>query len=364
MKVAFRVDSSLVIGTGHVMRCLALAEALDACGAEIIFLSRNHLGNSNRMIEDRGFELISIAEVSDPSPYSLDTSYSSWLGVDPKRDAEETRLILGNRSVDWLVVDHYSLDSSWELSLRPCSRWIMVIDDLANRDHVADVLLDQNLGKSEASYSNRVNSSCRLLLGPQFALLRREFADLKDKSLSRRAKWGLKKLLVTMGGVDLENVTGELLSALNGWVAPKDFELTVVIGLSSPWHNAIAKEAKKLAFPTEVIVGAQNMAALMCDADLAIGAAGSTAWERCCMGLPTIQLVLAENQLAIAKALCFAGAAYILERTELNKTLGPTIDQLLHKPSALSQMASAAAALVDGKGAIEVAGLMKRKIFE
>jgi len=235
----------------------------------------------------------------------------------------------------------------------------MAVDDLANRDHAVDALLDQNLGKTETDYEARVSASCKLLLGPRYALLRPEFAALRGKSLSRRSNGRLCKLLITMGGVDLKNATGAVLEALNALGPSAELTVTVLMGPTAPWHDNVIKQARHLPFRVEVLVNVQGMGDLMCDADLAIGAAGSTAWERCCLGLPTLQLVLAENQRSIANALVQAGAAHLLELKELPASLGAVMDQLTQDPALLIHMSRAASKLVDGQGAERVARYLK-----
>lgn len=353
MKVAFRADASLAIGTGHVMRCLTLADALRTRGVQSVFLCRDHAGHLHQAVQDRGYPLLSLGGVSAAS--RAEASYRQWLGVESQRDADDTRSRLAGLAVDWLIVDHYGLDAAWEHSLSSTCGRIMAIDDLANRDHTVDALLDQNLGKTEAEYTARVPTSCRLLLGPSYALLRPEFAALRGKSLSRRGQGRLSRLLVTMGGVDLHNATGAVLDALCAWPPSTNLEVKVVMGVSAPWRDQVIQQTRHLPFLTEVMVNVQGMGDLMCDADLVIGAAGSTAWERCCLGLPTLQLVLADNQRPIADALSLAGAAQLIERTNLTMNLGKALDRLMQDPELLIGMSSAASKLVDGLGSERVA---------
>ncbi len=358
MKVAFRTDASLVIGTGHVMRCLTLADALGVRGVQSLFLCRDHVGSMHQVIRERGYPLLSLGDVTHRHPTPAETTYAKWLGEDSQRDADDTRTLLSGHAVDWLVVDHYGIDASWEQSLRSTCGRIMVVDDLANRDHAADVLLDQNLGKTPDNYAPHVSASCELLLGPNYALLRPEFAYLRAKSLLRRNQGLLRRILITMGGVDLDNATGAVLEALHTWSPSANLQVTVVLGLNAPWREKIIEQARRLPFPTEVLVNVSSMAELMCDADLVIGAAGSTAWERCCLGLPTIQLVLADNQSSIANALANAGAAYLLERIELAVRLGDVMEKLMQDPAMLIGMSKAGSILVDGMGADRAASYL------
>jgi UDP-2,4-diacetamido-2,4,6-trideoxy-beta-L-altropyranose hydrolase len=257
--------------------------------------------------------------------------------------------------MDWLIIDHYGLDATWEHSLRSSCGRIMAIDDLANKDHAVDALLDQNLGKTGTDYQAKVPAACDLLLGPSYALLRPEFTDIRARSLLRRKQGHLRRVLITMGGVDLHNATGAVLEALQAWGPSTNLEVAVVMGPSAPWRDQIIQQARHLPFATEVLVNAQSMGELMCEADLVIGAAGSTAWERCCLGLPTLQLVLADNQRPIANALSLAGAAHLLERTNLNISLGKVLNRLMQDSAHLLDMSSAASKLVDGKGSERVA---------
>lgn len=354
MRVAFRVDASLAIGSGHVMRCLTLADTMREFGVQSLFLSRDHHGNLHEIVQDRGYPLLSLGGVKNLPAEQSSSTYDCWLGVDKQCDAEDTRIRLAGISVDWLVVDHYGLDADWENALRPLCGQIMAIDDLAIRKHAVELLLDQNLGKNSADYELLVSPSCKMLLGPNYALLRHEFAALRSESLARRGQGRLRKLLVTMGGVDPGNATGAVLEALNKLSISVDLEVTVVMGPYAPWREQVIQQARCLSFPTEVLVNVDCLAELMLEADLAIGAAGSTSWERCCMGLPTLQLVLADNQRSIANALSRAGAAHLLEPAELEANLLLVMDQLMADRGLLIRMSSAASTLVDGLGAKRV----------
>ena len=345
------------------MRCLALADALRLHGAHSVFLCRDHVGHLHQVIQDRGYSLMSLGGVSTLHPTTAEATYEKWLGVDSQRDADDTRTLISGLALDWLVVDHYGLDAIWEHSLRPTCGQIMVVDDLANRDHAGDVLLDQNLGKTPANYFTWVSETCKLLLGPKYAMLRPEFADLRAKSLSRRNQGHLRRLLITMGGVDLQNATGAVLEALHAWAPSAKLEVKVVMGPTAPWRHQVIEQARQLSFPTEVLVNVQGMADLMCEADLVIGAAGSTAWERCCLGLPTLQLVLAENQRPIANALDRSGATQLLDEFDLVASLSDSMEQLMQDPARLLSMSRAASLLVDGLGTYRVARFLKEGVL-
>ena len=351
MRVAFRTDASLTIGTGHVMRCLTLADALREQGAECIFLSRDHDGHLHATVEARGYSVLSLGGVTAEKSSRPTHNYSDWLGVDIQQDADDSRKKLAGMDVDWLVVDHYGLGADWEKALGAVCERLLAIDDLANRDHAVDMLLDQNLGKTAADYARRVPAGCKVLTGPRYALLRPEFAALRAESLSRRHQGELQNLLITMGGVDLQDATGAVLDALSDCKLHGKLKVTIILGQNSPWRTKVMQQVNAAPFQTEVLVNVTHMAELMRDADLAIGAAGSTSWERCCLGLPTLQLVLAENQQPIATALGKAGVAHLLSLETLQADIQGCLNQLAKDPGLLVGMSKAAAEVTDGFGA-------------
>lgn len=357
MNITFRADASLHIGTGHVMRCLTLADALTAQGANCQFMCRQHEGHLIEYIRNKGYivHALTVEDAEEKKPTSAlanDLAHSHWLGASQTQDAAACAPILAAQPPDWLVVDHYALDTHWESSLAPHYRKLMVIDDLADRHHACDLLLDQTFGRSEDGYHPLVPGQCQLLCGSTYALLRPEFAALRPYSLQRRAQPVLRQLLINMGGVDKDNITGRVLKALYQSQLPTDCRITIVMGAAAPWLSSVRKQAQNLPWPTTVLVGVNNMAQIMADSDLAIGAAGATSWERCCLGLPTIMLVLAENQKKIAKGLAEFGAVHLAEVESLmTQSLIPTN---YVKSEVLQMMITAAAAVTDGAGAARV----------
>ncbi|HQS20975.1 MULTISPECIES: UDP-2,4-diacetamido-2,4,6-trideoxy-beta-L-altropyranose hydrolase [unclassified Acidovorax] len=364
MKIAFRADASLQMGSGHVMRCLTLADALKAQGADCHFISREHPGHLLEVIRQRGYKAnCLVAQVQQaqaaiknivneaPGPQQ-EPAHTAWLGSTWQADAQETAAILATLQPDWLVVDHYALDQRWEEALAPYYRKLLVIDDLADRPHRCDLLLDQNLGRQPQDYAGLVPAHCQLLIGPHFALLRPEFAVLRPYSLQRRkAQPALRQLLITMGGVDQPNATGQVLQALKTCSLTVDCRITVVMGFTAPWLQNVRELAAQMPWPTEVVVNVNDMAQRMADSDLAIGAAGSTSWERCCLGLPTLMVVLAENQEEAAVHLQNAGAANCLEFSGLlHQDLHAQLQGLIDQHEQLGQMSACASAITDGLG--------------
>jgi UDP-2,4-diacetamido-2,4,6-trideoxy-beta-L-altropyranose hydrolase len=362
VKIAFRVDASIHIGTGHVMRCLTLADEFRRRGAESTFIFRLHKNNFLYEILQRGHKAVALPETGEVfEPDSSEINYSSWLGVDWGLDAEQTNKVLCRQIPDWLIVDHYALDQNWEKAVRSNCNRLMVIDDLANRAHECDLLLDQNLGRNKKDYLVLLPKQAEILIGPKYTLLRPEFERLRSRSLKRRIKPELKRLLITLGGIDKENITEQVLSSVEASDLPKDLIITVVMGQNAPWISRVRAKAREIACPIKVFEGVKNMAQLMMESDLAIGAAGSAAWERCCLGLPTIQLILAKNQIEIARALELKGAVIGSDKENLFKNL----KQIFFDPTSvdlLSKIALNSSNVLDGQGVFRVANYLGKRI--
>lgn len=359
--VAFRADASTEIGTGHVMRCLTLADALAERGIACHFLSRALPGHLCDRISAHGHHLHRLAAPGDGTVTDPDgPAHAGWLGLHWRDDAAECRPILAALGPDWLVMDHYALDARWQGAVLPDGCRLMVIDDLADRPHVADVLLDQNLGREAADYGPLVPEGCDLLIGPRFALLRPEFAAQRAYSLARRKEGRLHRLCIAMGGVDRENATGAVLDALARIGLPEGVEVTVILGGTAPHLGPVRAMAGELPFACEVLVDRSDMADILAETDLAIGAAGSSTWERCCLGVPTLVLVLADNQAAIAEAIDKAKAGILLGRMGSDGWAGQLRGALAATgPGALAQMSRHAATCCDGSGLATVCGMIR-----
>jgi UDP-2,4-diacetamido-2,4,6-trideoxy-beta-L-altropyranose hydrolase len=320
MKIVFRVDSSLVIGLGHVMRCLTLAQALKENGVNVEFICRKHEGNLICKIRSSGFV---VHELEMYKEIKVDTrlAHSPWLGATQQQDANDCIDIFKPGKIDWLIVDHYALDDQWQKRLNPYYEKLMVIDDLADRKHQCDVLLDQNFGRSYQDYKDLVPTSTKLIMGSEYALLRPEFEKYRRYSLNSRKDEKFKKLLVNMGGADPDNITGKVIDRLQVAKLPKDVEITIVMGKTAPHLTRVITSVNKLPYKSEVKVDVNNMAELMANADIAIGASGATTWERCCLGLPTIQLITAYNQEFIAQKLNEINAIKLVEIDDVIENL-------------------------------------------
>jgi len=221
-----------------------------------------------------------------------DLAHSHWLGTTQQYDADEALQLLSDRIWDWLVVDNYALDARWESILRQTVKNILVIDDIADRQHDCDILLDQNYyADKETRYTGMVPAKCQLLLGPRYALLREEFRQWRQQVQPRNGP--VKRILIFFGGVDADNFTGLTIEALAG-LGLHGLHIDVVIGAQHPFREQIESACSVYLFCC--YVQTDRMAELMAKADFAIGAGGSATWERCCMGLPSIILIVADNQ--------------------------------------------------------------------
>ncbi|MDA5194712.1 UDP-2,4-diacetamido-2,4,6-trideoxy-beta-L-altropyranose hydrolase [Govanella unica] len=344
MKVAIRADAGLHMGAGHLMRCLTLAEALRAEGATVRFFCREHKGQRHDLLRGRGFDVVSVGAGVDELPQGGDEllpPHANWLGGSWTEDV--AALESGN---DLLIVDHYALDAKFERAMREKVRRVMVIDDLCDRDHDADLLLDQGLGRTAAAYRGRVAVDCSVLVGTHYALLRPEFLAARQTALERRMSvTGIEHLLVTMGGMDMGNLTGRVLAGLDGASLRK---LTVVMGSTAPHLEKVRETVAGFACATEFLVDCEEMAEVMTEADAAIGAVGATSWERCCLGLPTLGIVAADNQREAAENLAAAGAIVgPVDAREMTAALAGFLAMPQGRYQALS---TAAANVCDGAG--------------
>jgi len=291
INIAIRVDASSQIGTGHFMRNLTLANELSKRGAKVRFVSRHVPEYLQDMLFDKGYELRLIDSPANETKID-ELPHSIWLGTSQHEDAQNTSLALSDRIWDWLVVDHYALDARWESQLRKTVKQILVIDDIADRLHDCDILLDQNYYiDMDTRYTGKVPPKCRLLLGPHYALLRDEFREWRQHIKPRSGL--VKRILVFFGGVDADNYTGRAIDALAG-LGINGLHVDVVIGAQHPYREEIELACKEHSFNCYVQI--DLMAELMANADLAIGAGGSATWERCCLGLPTFVMCTADNQ--------------------------------------------------------------------
>jgi UDP-2,4-diacetamido-2,4,6-trideoxy-beta-L-altropyranose hydrolase len=323
-------------------------------GAICRFVCRAHPGNLISFIRQQGYDVLVLPHAPGGLTAKPDAdAYTRWLGVTWQEDASQTSALLSTAGIqDWLVVDHYALDERWESAVRASSQRMLVIDDLANRHHNADILLDQTFGRDARDYQGLTNPACKLRCGIEHVLLRAEFDYWRQPSLERRDSPRFKRICVSLGGVDKDNIGAEILLALDRCEFPADIEICVVLGTSSPWVDEMHQLVQRLSLNVELRVAVSNMAELLSDCDLAVGAAGTSAWERCCLGVPTLMLALADNQREIAARLSATGAAQLLlSGPGLQDRLVRAVTMLQTNPCRLLAMSQRAAALVPSSGA-------------
>lgn len=344
MRVAFRTDASTTIGVGHVKRCLTLADALRTAGASVCFVCRQHEGHLCDEIAERGLLVLRL-----PRPAAGARDAASW-----QEEARETAQALAGAGEQphWLVIDHYGIDHRVESALRAAAERVMVIDDLADRVHDCDLLLDQNLVLSmNTRYADKVPAHCALLLGPQYCLLQPIYAELHDRTAPRAGP--VRRVFVFFSGADVDNLTGRAVAAFLR-VAPRGVQLDVVITSGHPHVAALRQQAAQHS-NVQLHVDLPTLAPLMAQADLAIGAGGVTSWERACLGLPTLAIMMAENQRAVLEGLDrhglvrWLGTQQEMSESALSASIGAALQADLDR-----EWSMRCAQTVDGRGVSRV----------
>ncbi len=346
VKAFIRADASDQMGTGHIGRDLALAEGFKSRGIQPEFICRALKGNLISSLENKGLK-VHVLPSGVKKNDSAHLFHSHWLETTQNRDAQETLTILtSSQGKSILVVDHYGLDQKWEAQLKPHCQKLVVIDDLADRSHDCDFLIDQNFHRNQDQrYENLVAKQCNRLLGPAYALLRSEFSKVK-----RQEKSSIRHILVFMGGIDLAGDTVRVLKALRRIEKPFE-KITVVIGASTPHRIEIENLCKQDPLVT-CLVGVSNMAELMATNDMMISGGGSTTWERCCLGLPALVISVAENQRETSKFMAENGFQnYLGHTTDITEeTITNALDRALQDPKKILEIGRRGMELVDGHG--------------
>lgn len=326
----FRADASAAIGSGHVRRCLSLAFAL------------KHDGWTCRFAV--GEESLNIVPELTAGAFETRTLATAAL-----RDAGNLGRLMPE-DCDLLVVDHYGLDRVYEAAARRFARRVAVIDDLADRDHDCDVLIDATAGRTGSDYASRVPAGADLLLGPSYAPLRPEFAAARARHATHPRDH--RRMLVNFGGTDPDDATGSVLTALSAMSVPDDLHIDVVLGHGARHAARVAAQFAALPSRFQLHLDAPDMVSLIAKADIAIGAGGVSALERCCLGLPSILIVIADNQHLVAASLVQTGAARLARDGEDAATQALA---LLKDRPALQAIGKHAASLCDGRGAVRIA---------
>ncbi|WP_162551173.1 UDP-2,4-diacetamido-2,4,6-trideoxy-beta-L-altropyranose hydrolase [Paenibacillus tepidiphilus] len=338
MNILFRVDASHEMGTGHVMRCLTIANELKARNAEIQFICRDLPGNLASYIREQGYPVFLL-------PLPSDRTDSSWLRVDFQTDAMETAQILMESSpVDCLIIDHYGIDQRWERIVGEHVTTMAVIDDLADRPHLCSILLDQNSSHGGDCYHHLAPANCSIFAGTSYAILRPEFRSMKKQLAERDGR--MNRILVFFGGTDPTNETAKALQILSKARFSK-LSIDVVVGemnKNKALIEAICNRMPNAAYHCQI----DYMAKLMRRADLFIGAGGSSTWERCYLGLPSLSVVTADNQREITRLAHDHGATICIGASAevTTKEIEDGIDTLLANPSLVKEMSERALQLM------------------
>lgn len=333
MIAIFRADASPVLGGGHVMRCLTLADALAEKGWQCGFACNGVTADTVPAVLRHDF--LALPEGEDEVCLMGEKWPGHW---------------------ELAVVDHYGLDAEFESRLRAEAKRILIIDDLHDRKHDCDFLLDQTIGREAAAYEGLIPEGSRTLLGTNYALLRPEFAAMRADALEKRQqrRGGRISILVSFGATDPHNLSALALEALEPFGA--DISVDVVLGGMAQHLAAVRKIAIAAPFKALVHENTTEMPRLMRDADIALGSPGTTSWERCCLGLPSILVTFADNQRENAAALGAAGAAVDLGWYEdvSKRDLLKAVRALYGNPEQLISMTGAGAAVCDGLGVMRV----------
>jgi len=348
--IVFRSDSSNVIGSGHIMRCLRIAKNFKKLGKKCIFICSDYKSSLKKKIEQYGFE---VKVIKKPKKKFIEVNKSSlahsdWLVSTQEYDAEKTINIISKYKTELLIIDHYGIDCIWENKLRLHVKKIMVIDDLADRRHNCDLLLDQNLVYNfKKRYKNLIQKKCNLLLGPRYALLDARYSILREKKISRSGK--IKRIIIFFGGADQNNYTQLAITTILK-LKIKDIFFDIVMNKQSIFFQQI-KRILKNKRNIRIHDSLPNLANLIFKADLAIGAAGSNTWERCCLGLPTIIISSGINQIKIANSMQKNGAAIVIRsKANLQKEIKNSFLFLYQNKKAYLKMSKKALSICDGKG--------------
>jgi UDP-2,4-diacetamido-2,4,6-trideoxy-beta-L-altropyranose hydrolase len=338
MKVFIRADASHPIGTGHVMRCLTLADGLRAAGLTAEFISARAPGDLRSYVaSSRGYLVHALP-----------------CGLSAEEDAACCERILAGVGgpADFLIVDHPRLGMSWEETLRPRARVLMAIDDTADRGHECDILHNQNPSEDLDRCRGLTPERCTLLLGPRYALVRPDFPRLRERCRPRDGS--VRTILVFFGGTDPNHDTRRVLDALAS-SRLASCEVIVVVGASHPDPRRVEEGAAHLAHAT-VHVQTEHMASLMARADLFIGSGGTSTWERCCLGLPGLIITNGADQLETAGFLDGRGIHVWLgsSRDVDTPDIVRAIDEVASSPATLEALSQRAWDVTDGEGTARV----------
>lgn len=335
-----RADGSVAMGTGHVMRCLGLSQAWRDSGGHSIFAMAEDTPSLQQRLRDEGIEAEHLA-----------------VRAGTAEDAEQTRSLAVRTNADWIVVDGYQFGSSYQSLIKSAGFKVLFMDDYVHAEpYSADLVLNQNFQASPSLYAKRAPST-QLLLGPRYAMLRREFRPWRN--WQRETPPMGRKILVTMGGSDPDNMTATVIEAIQN-LSDRSLEATILVGGSNPHLRSVGELIRGKNFPIRLVIDACNVSEWMMWADVAVAGAGTTFWEMCFLGLPGLLLVLAPNQEKIAETAERMGIAWILDkqRQVSASTIAEKLNELLNSENARKTQSANGRKLVDGRGSGRVVAFL------
>lgn len=354
MKVGIRVDASARMGTGHLRRCLSLARALAETHADIRFLTRDLGVDSSAMIREQGFNSIVLLPkpdgraITDPA-----IPHASWAEVDTETDSRQTIAALSEFEPDWVVIDSYGFDARWHHAIRDAvGARIAQIDDMADRVIAPDLLVDHNhAGDHEQKYGDRLERKAKILGGPRYALLGPAFVNAERYRFDET----VRSIGVFMGGVDAGEHSGLVLSALRAidFAGPVEIVSTQANPNLADLRRIVAQDP-----PASLSIDLPDLSAFFARHDIQVGAGGGASWERCCIGVPTLLVIVAENQRAVAPQLAAEGIVALADRPE-RTVIAAELEDLVKNADKRRELARRARKLVDGRGAARVAEEMR-----
>jgi UDP-2,4-diacetamido-2,4,6-trideoxy-beta-L-altropyranose hydrolase len=334
VKVALRADAYAEIGTGHLMRCIVLGQGIMERGGEVVFITYCSSAGLVSRLKNEGFSL-------------------HLLNV-PRSLTESLGLIEKERP-DWVVLDGYHFDSGYQKAMKDAGYKLLVIDDYVRLDYYyADIILNQNYGAEEIQYNT--GKGTKLLLGTKYVMLRREF--LKYREFERKCPEFAENVLITMGGADTDNLTLQVLKALNLVESP--LKIKVAVGAANPHYEMLAEEVKQSSHSVKVLRDVQDMAHLIAWADIAVSAGGTTVWELAFMGLPSFLCIVATNQVGVVNRLARDGIFQTLGQIKdlSDREIAEAAAHLIGLRSVREEMCAKEMELVDGEGAKRVFAAM------
>ncbi len=349
--VVFRLDANPSMGIGHLMRCLTLANQFHTCGFNVAFICRYSSLLSLTALQQTCYEL-----------FLLGDTLNFYDEKSLVQDAQETLDILRSINAFLVVVDHYQLDAFWERRISKLNYQIMVIDDLANRPHECQYLLDSSLRRMESDYISYVRPETKLMLGQDYSLLRKGFIHNREIAKKKRLRTKvIESILINFGGTDPNRFTFKALEALEALSEKRRFKINIVVSNACPWIEELtilSNEDDRLT----LIVDAESMENIILESDLAIGSLGTTSWERCCLGLPSIAMVTADNQLHNAQTLSEFGVILLSSEDTLDSDFLNFVDNLVPS-NKWKEMSNKGFNLIDGLGIYRVCKIMLSSEF-